>query len=217
MKSRNRPSSRLCSMLRWRWWCGRIRPVLAASGAHGPHRTRRSNCRPHRLRRPRRSTCRNPAAAWDRPGTVFPSSRCSCPPICRAGGDGTLAAGLAVVLGHHLQQVDRARRLKRKARQIRKIVLVGTSRWTSFISSSRPTPIIPWRRFSSRRCANGAARSKAGHRANPAARHQGTHRQGDERHHPARDRRHRDASWAFWPPWARSRPSSACSARCGAS
>ena len=51
--------------------------------------------------------------------------------------------------------------LKRKAAQVRESSSGRASRWTSSISNSPPRPIIPWRRCSWRRCANGAAPSKA--------------------------------------------------------
>ena len=84
----------------------------------------------------------------------------------REGGDDPAAAGLAVVLGDHHQQVAGARHAQAQARdEVREDVLVGPVAGRALSAIRRQAPIIPWRRCSSRPCANGAAPSKAARRA----------------------------------------------------
>ena len=149
--------------------------VPRASPRNGAARTHRGAHR--RSRRPVRSWARRPprpppmvdasglAQIGARQRQFLHRGKFSARRHRREGGDGAVAAGLALVLGDHHQQVDRAGRPQAQGAPSSKRSSGRASRWTSFISNSPPATIIPWRRCSWRPCANGAAPSKAARRA----------------------------------------------------
>ena len=137
---------------------GAARPVAAPTGAagHQPGTGRARRRAHHQCRSIASGLARSAAAA------ASPSSQLSCAPtsIVKTVMVLLLLASLwswAIIINKWIALGG----LKRKAAQVRENLLVGPVAGRALSAIRRQATIIPWRRCSWRRCANGAAPSKA--------------------------------------------------------